>query len=479
MLFNFFVDYMSEIYFIYGLSFFLLGFSIALQVRRNSSFTMARSLWLLAVFGFLHGISEWFYFYVPYRSALDPAFSYPFQLLELNFIGISFAFLLFFGIRLLDDVLVQKNLKPFLYLAIALTFCWFCYFTVYRLLILQDNTAYWLTLGDIYSRHFFGLPGGLLSAYAVYRQRDQIRLFGGKPGVLVGLNMLAISFTVYAVVAGAVVPPAPVFFAEIINTQNFFLVTRIPSPVFRMLACVMITISMLRVLTLFQEEKSAMVRKVVSENAILMERERIKKDIHDGIIQSLYAVGLNMKEVDYLLQDKAYPQAREKVDTVLEGYDGIISDLRKYIQDLKRVELAGLSLHQLIEEVASIFSTSTLQVDIQPDAKGGELSLEVKVHLYHILRELLTNAVKHSGAKQIQLKVSCRRHYLTVTLLDDGKGFELSELKKKQDLREKLGLLHIRGRVEDIKGSFQIMSSVGQGTKAVITIPIEEGCTDD
>ena len=172
-------------------------------------------------------------------------------------------------------------------------------------------------------------------------------------------------------------------------------------------------------------------------------------------------------------------EAREKVDTILEGYDGIISDLRKYIQDLKRVELAGLSLHQLIEEVASLYSTSILEVNILPDAKGGDLSLEVKVHLYHILRELLTNAVKHSGASHIKLTVACRRHYLTMTLLDDGKGFELSELKKKQDLREKLGLLHIRGRVEDIKGSFQIMSSIGQGTKAVINIHIEEGCTDD
>ncbi len=480
MLIIFFEAYMPEIYFIYGLSFFLMGFAISLQVRRNSSFTMARSLWLLAVFGFLHGISEWFYFYVPYRAALSGEnLTYIFRLLELNFIGISFAFLLFFGIRLLDDVLVHQSFKKLLYLAVALTALWFGYFTVYRLLILQENTAYWITMGDIYSRHFFGLPGGLLSAYAVYRQRDQVKLFGGRPGVILGLNILAFSFVLYSLVAGAVVPPAPVFLAGVINTENFFLVTGIPSPVIRMVSCIIITVSMLRVLTLFQEEKTALIRKVVSENAVLMERERIKKDLHDGIIQSLYAVGLHLKEVEYLLQDQAYPEADEKIESIIEEYDKVISDLRMYIQDLKRVELAGLDLRQLIEEVASIFSASNLHVMAGEGLKRYHLSPESKVHLFHILRELLTNAVKYSGAGRIELNAYCRQRTLHVSLQDNGKGFELMELKEKQDRREKLGLLHVRARVEAIHGSFQLMSQKGKGTRAVVTIPLEEGCEDD
>lgn len=480
MLINFFEAYMSEIYFVYGLSFFLMGFAISLQVRRNSSFTMARSLWILAVFGFLHGISEWFYFYVPYRAALSgPNVTYIFQLLELNFIGISFAFLLFFGIRLVDDVLVHRDLRKFLYLAIFLTALWFVYFTVYRILILQENTAYWFTLGDIYSRHFFGLPGGLLSAYAVYRQRDQVKLFGGRPGVILSLNILAVSFVIYALVAGAVVPPAPVFLAGVINTENFFLLTGIPSPVIRMVSCIIITVSMLRVLTLFQEEKSALIRKVVGENAVLMERERIKKDLHDGIIQSLYAVGLHLKEVEYLHQNKAYQEADKKINSIIEEYDHVISDLRMYIQDLKRVELAGLDLRQLIEEVASIFSSSNLHMTVSEGLKSRHLSPETKVQLFHILRELLTNAVKYSGAGRIELQAYCRRRYLTVILLDDGRGFELKELKEKQDRREKLGLLHVRARVEAVKGSFQLISDKGRGTQAIITIPLEEDCTDD
>ncbi|MEW6243924.1 MAG: sensor histidine kinase [Bacillota bacterium] len=473
MLYALFINHMSEIYFVYGLSFFVMSIAITLQSRRGSTFTMAGSLPLLALFAFLHGLSEWAYFYIPYKAPfLSPEWVYRLRVVEVNLIGISFALLLFFGIRLLGDVVKKRWFRCVFCAAASLALLWFGYFVVYRLVLIREDAGHWLALSDIFSRYFFGLPGGLFSAFAVYRQKDQVRAFGG-PAIQLSLTLLALSFLGYAIFSGLIVPPASFFPASFFNTTNIFRWTMIPTALFRTFFSLCITVSMLKVLELFQIEKTAFINKVVSENAVLLERERIKRDLHDGIIQSLYALGLQLKEGEYLLEEKNIDEARAKMAASIEKVDGIIRDLREYILDLKRAELARLGLDEILGNLAGLCERFKLQVSIDNRVREHIcLMADMKMHLYHILQELVTNVIKHADAKRINVTLLPRGKSIVVTVEDDGRGFSPEILRQRQKAGEKIGLFSVEERIRSMGGCFKIDSMPGEGATIVFEIPL-------
>ncbi len=476
MIQEFFTNYINEIYFIYGLSFFVMGIAIAFQVRRNSSFTMAKSLWLLAAFGFIHGISEWAYFYIPYKAPIRPSdLFFTLKMIELSLIGISFVLLLFFGIKLLYDIKKKVYFKYVFGLAIILTFFWLSYFVFFRLIIVREDVKYWATLANIFSRYFFGLPGGLLSAYAVYLQKGQIKYFGGT-AVLLSINILVISFMGYAIFAGAIVPTANYFPASFLNTNNFFNWTTIPIALVRTFFSLLITFSMLKVLKLFQIEKTAFINQVVGENAVLMERERIKRDLHDGIIQSLYALGLNMKDIEYFIEEDNIGEAKLKITNSIENVDNTIRDLRMYIQDLKRAELAGLSLDQLIDKLEKRFNERfDIEVVVDNRLKANiNVTPEIKIHLYHILNELLANVIKHANASRVELKLLPDGENIEIIVEDNGIGFEEKEFKQGEYMQGRWGIVNIQERVHSMGGYFNIKSNKGIGSRIIVEIPLKE-----
>ncbi len=433
---------------------------------------MAGSLWLLAMFGYIHGVSEWAYFYVPYRaSVVSSEWAFRLDILEVTLIGISFVFLLFFGIRLLSDVVKSSYFKYIFSFSIFLAMFWISYFIIYRLIIVGENIPQWLTLADIYSRYFFGLPGGLFSAYAIYRQKDQVRLLGGK-SILYSINILTWSFFGYALFAGLIVPSAPFFPASVFNTENLFAWTTIPTALFRTFFSLCITGSMLNFLALFQIEKAEFINRVISENAVLMERERIKRDLHDGIIQSLYALGLQMKDGECFLEEGRFDEAKIRVASSIDNVDHIIRDLRVYIQDLKSAELAGLSLDQILNNLVKYCERFNIRIVLDSSVQSKiDMSTETKIHLYHILQELVTNVIKHADASEIKLSLITKNEHVVVEVEDDGLGFDTRILDQIQEAQEKRGLYNVQARIKSMQGCFEIKSVVGTGTKIILGLP--------
>ncbi|HET7482747.1 MAG TPA: GAF domain-containing sensor histidine kinase [Actinomycetota bacterium] len=213
-------------------------------------------------------------------------------------------------------------------------------------------------------------------------------------------------------------------------------------------------------------------RNLVRDLAILEERERISKDLHDGVIQSIYSVGLSLQGSLSLLE-KNPPLARERVDDAIAELDNVVRDVRSYIFELqpKLVEEKGFvaAVHELAKdlEVNALVTT-----DVSVDEACGDLDETTKIHTIQLLREVLSNIARHGQASHVE--VSCRLdgNGLTLAISDDGVGFD-------PDLPSRgRGLKNIRDRAERLQGTLRIEPRVPRGMNHILTVPELGGSGD-
>ena len=202
--------------------------------------------------------------------------------------------------------------------------------------------------------------------------------------------------------------------------------------------------------------------------AVLEERERIGMDLHDGIIQSIYAVGLAL---DYARSTiEADPgAARSKIDQAIEGLDTTIRDIRSYILDLRPRQLRGEDLMQGLEQLVEEFNVNSRSQAILLGPRNGMEGLPTAnaTTLFHICQEALANAAKHAkaGLVDVRLLTSDRRVILEVT--DDGLGFDL----RKMSATLGHGLSNMHFRAQKVGGDVEINSEPGSGTTVLAWVP--------
>jgi two-component system sensor histidine kinase DevS len=206
--------------------------------------------------------------------------------------------------------------------------------------------------------------------------------------------------------------------------------------------------------------------------AILEERERIGMDLHDGIIQSIYGVGLGL---DYArLSLKADPEtAHRKISDGLEGLNQVICDLRAYISDLRPRQLhedepLQTGLARLIEE----FQINAKAKTILNTPSNGLANLNQKnaVALFHICQESLANAAKHAQAKTVEVELWETDEQVLIKISDDGRGFDV--LRSSRDIGHGLSNMHRRAR--KIGGDVKISSTLKAGTTVLAWVPWEQ-----
>jgi signal transduction histidine kinase len=208
----------------------------------------------------------------------------------------------------------------------------------------------------------------------------------------------------------------------------------------------------------------------VQQLAVLEERERIGMDLHDGIIQSIFAVGLTL-EHGAMLMDEAPQEARGRIQNAIDGLNQIIRDIRNYILDLRPQrmrphDLIG-SLHRIVEE----FRANTL-VDISLDMSPGvtnDLGEATSTALFLIAQEALANAAKHANATTLSLKIRrVEDLYVTLEVKDNGTGF--NALGTEPIIGH--GLSNMQLRANAVGGRLQIRSKPGQGTTIKVALPL-------
>ncbi|MBX3058600.1 MAG: GAF domain-containing sensor histidine kinase [Anaerolineae bacterium] len=205
----------------------------------------------------------------------------------------------------------------------------------------------------------------------------------------------------------------------------------------------------------------------VSRLAIIEERTRIGMDLHDGIIQSIYAVGLTLESARLAL-----PGAPDEADMllrrVIEGLNDTIRDIRNYILDLRPHRFRG-DLQEGLERLVREFQANAMiPVDLQAEAEDMVTTpTAVARALFLTTQEALANVARHANASHVTIRLTRQNGVIDMMVQDDGRGFN----RAARNYSVGHGLSNMRARAEDLGGKFSIQSAPGLGTAIHLTLP--------
>lgn len=204
--------------------------------------------------------------------------------------------------------------------------------------------------------------------------------------------------------------------------------------------------------------------------ALLEERERIGMDLHDGVIQSIYAIGLGLEDAVERL-DEDMEGAKRAVDKAIDGLNHVIRDIRNYIFDLRPhvAEIGDLrqALAELVKEMQVNF---LLRASLQVDGDLPPLSQEEERGLFHIAQEALNNVAKHARATSVDVRLGMNGEALILEVKDDGCGFDQNAVQTKGHQ----GLRNMQDRAVSIGANLDIDSRPNRGTRIAVKLPVAE-----
>jgi signal transduction histidine kinase len=212
--------------------------------------------------------------------------------------------------------------------------------------------------------------------------------------------------------------------------------------------------------------ENAHLHEQVQRLAVVDERDRISRDLHDGVIQSIYAVTLSLDDVPELVGE-APAEARQRVDDAIDALHAVIRDIRHFIFGLLPLLLDSGSLLDGLRALAGeLRRNTTMEIEVVGEEPEG-LPLEVTAELLSIAREALANVARHSGATHASMRLDAPNANLRLEIADDGRGF-----KPDVDVvRGHHGLANMRARCEALGGTFDIESGNTTGTRIIVVIP--------
>lgn len=205
----------------------------------------------------------------------------------------------------------------------------------------------------------------------------------------------------------------------------------------------------------------------VSRLAIIEERTRIGMDLHDGIIQSIYAVGLTLESARLALP-AAPDEADAMLQNVIEGLNVTIRDIRNFILDLRPHRFRGDLQEGLGRLVREFQANAMVPVDLQADSSDmATVPTGVARALFLTTQEALANIARHAHASQVEICLARRNGFIEMIIQDNGRGFDMAA----RNYSVGHGLSNMRARAEDLGGKFVIESTPDQGTAVYLTLP--------
>ena len=196
------------------------------------------------------------------------------------------------------------------------------------------------------------------------------------------------------------------------------------------------------------------------------ERSRFAKDLHDGLGGMLWGVKLSLSNMKgNMVMDSDNVQVFERS---LDMLDNSIHELRRVAHNLMPEALVKFGLAAALKDFCDFINSSkVINVIFQQVGNERRLDMSIEVVLYRVANELVNNALRHSSASEIIIQLNYDDHSLTLTVEDNGKGFDKSILNKTTGA----GWPNIKSRIAYLKGTLDVETSVGNGTAVNITIP--------
>jgi signal transduction histidine kinase len=258
-----------------------------------------------------------------------------------------------------------------------------------------------------------------------------------------------------------------------VNSQAWLETFGIPIEVLRGAAGLVIALAVIRSLELFEQETDRLLAEARRRELLLRERERIGRDLHDGIIQSIYAAGLHLEQASAELP-RAPGAATRRIGTVMEELNRITGDIRSTIFDLRSGELEMRDAEAIVLAAADELQAHTL-VRLEIGSEGlfrPRLRPEQAEHLRHLVTEAFSNVLRHARATTVTVRMTCSRRRFTLEIHDDGVGFDPAATGERGRRGRAQGLDNIVRRAELLEGRIEIESAPGRGTRLSLTMPV-------
>jgi signal transduction histidine kinase len=199
--------------------------------------------------------------------------------------------------------------------------------------------------------------------------------------------------------------------------------------------------------------------------AVIEERDRISMELHDGIIQSIYAIGIKL-ELTRLTQVQN-PEVAQQILTVNQDLNHVIEDLRRYIRNLRAGVEFSVSLGEQLEEIVERFKQVSPARIVMDVSRSFTQLTEARLHaLIQILREALSNTVRHSNATEVYVDLHETSTHINLVISDNGIGFD------PDTVTPGIGLHNIRQRAKHLGGEVEIVSLPGRGVTITLSLPI-------
>jgi PAS domain S-box-containing protein len=213
-------------------------------------------------------------------------------------------------------------------------------------------------------------------------------------------------------------------------------------------------------------ERNAAARALrASERALLdllAERQRLSEDLHDHIVQAIYALGMRLERVGR----RSPPELSDELQQIVAGLNEVIRDARQYISGSR---VPGLTPSQFRRELEKMVEPSTgrTRLDIELDHNALEsLNDNDRQHVLHVAREALSNTMRHALARNASVTVEQTGDAVRVDIADDGVGFDMS---RRADGGR--GLQNMASRARQIGATLDVRSAPDQGTRVTLTLP--------
>ncbi len=216
--------------------------------------------------------------------------------------------------------------------------------------------------------------------------------------------------------------------------------------------------------------ENAQLYRQIQQLAVLQERERFSMDLHDGIIQSIYAIGLMLDDSQFYI-DTDPGLTRSRILKAIGDLNEVIRDIRNYILELRPQRFQGRDLARGIEELAKELRANTfLTVHLETEAiPANLLTPEQTVEILHIAQETLTNVRKHARATDLTMRTWVDEGILHMDIADNGVGFEVNGHAQSKGN----GLHNMKERATSLSGRLEIGPRATSGTCVSLRIPIK------
>jgi len=204
--------------------------------------------------------------------------------------------------------------------------------------------------------------------------------------------------------------------------------------------------------------------------AAVEERERISQDLHDGILQSLFAVGLALESAKSKMPSRIRKTSGAPLDQAIDQLNRVMHEIRNFIAGLGSDLLKGKNLPAALQQMLdSLTQTHATQVRLAVDDRAARgLSAEQSLHMLLVIQEAVSNCIRHGRAQEATVSLKVLKQGVRLSIRDNGSGFNPRVARQTGH-----GLTNMAARAQKMGGRFSVVSKINEGTRVVVDLPRE------